>query len=100
MTALFYVVIWGHAALALIFGDLFCHYRALKYYSNVEYPPNRLHAKILFLRAGGVIFSTDCTHFRDRTQKLTRQPEVEGHTTQTPSKIVSGRRACSQKTGP
>ncbi len=64
----------------------FSLYRVLKYYSNVEYPPNRPHAKNQFLRAVGVIFSTDRTHFRDRTQKLTRQLEVEGHTFQTPSK--------------
>jgi hypothetical protein len=43
-----HLVIWAHAALALVFRDLFCHYRALKYYSNVEYPPNQQHAKILF----------------------------------------------------
>ncbi len=26
-----HLVILAHAALALVFGDLFCHYRALKY---------------------------------------------------------------------
>jgi len=41
-----------------------------------------------FLRAVGVVFSTDRTQFSDRMQKLTRQIEVESHTSQTPSKIV------------
>ena len=40
-----------------------------------------------FLRAVGVVFSTDRTHFWHRTQKLTRQIEVESHTSQTPSKM-------------
>jgi hypothetical protein len=48
MTAVFYVVIQAQAALTLVLGDLFRHYRALKCYSNVEYPPNQPHAKILF----------------------------------------------------
>jgi hypothetical protein len=29
-------------------GDLFCHYRALKYYSNVEYPPTDRMQKSFF----------------------------------------------------
>ena len=44
MTAVFYVVIQAQSR----FGDLFCLYRVLKYYSNVEYPPNQPHAKIDF----------------------------------------------------
>ncbi len=48
MTAVFYVVIWAHAALALVFGDLFCHNRALKYYSNVEILPTDRMQKSFF----------------------------------------------------
>ena len=32
----------------VVFGDLFCLYRVFKYYSNVEYPPHRPHAKFFF----------------------------------------------------
>jgi hypothetical protein len=42
--------------------------------------------KIPFFRLAGEVFSTNRTQFSDRTQKLTRQIEVEGRTTQTPSK--------------
>ena len=34
----------------LVFGDLFCLYRVLKYYSNIEYPPHRPHTKFLFCK--------------------------------------------------
>jgi len=46
MTAVFYVVIQAHSRFG--FGDLLCLYRVVKYFSHVEYPPNRQHAKIDF----------------------------------------------------
>jgi hypothetical protein len=97
--AVFYVVIVliKHT---LIFGYLFGLYRFLKYYSDVEYSPDQPHAKFLFFRLVGDFFLTDRTQFSDHTQKLTSQIEVEGRTTQTPSKKACGRRACGHKTGP
>ncbi len=56
--------------------------------------------KIPVFHSVGDVFLTDRTQFSDRTQKLTRQIEVEGRSTQTPSKKVCGRQACGRKTGP
>ena len=56
--------------------------------------------KIPFFRLVGDVFSTDRTQFSDRTQKLTRQIDLEDNTTQTPSKKACGQQACGQKTGP
>ncbi len=44
MTAVF-MVLFRHT---LVLGDLFCLYRVLKYYSDVEYPPNLPHTNIDF----------------------------------------------------
>ena len=60
----------------VVFGDLFCLYRVLKYYCNVEYPPYRGTHAIIFLHAVGDVLTTDRTQFSDCTQKLTRQIEV------------------------
>jgi hypothetical protein len=61
MTAVLYVVIQAHSRL----WNLFCLYRVLKYYSNIEFPPNRPHTKI-------------------------RQSEVKSHTSQMPSRKACG----------
>ncbi len=58
MTAVLCVVIQAHSR---IFGDLFCLYWVLNYYSNVEYPPNRPHAKIDFC-VRSVLFFRLTTH--------------------------------------
>jgi len=57
----------------LVFGDLFCLYRVLKYYSNVEFPPDRPHAKIdffirlvSFFATAHIFFATACKNWPDR----------------------------------
>ena len=60
-------------------------YRVLKYYSNVEYTQHRPHEKIDFFVRSVLFFATA------RIFKLTRQVDVESHTSQMPSRKACGR---------
>ena len=75
MTAMLYLCCYSGTLSSL---EIYSVYRVLKYYSNVEYTQHRPHEKINFF-------------VRSVLLKLTRQVDVESHTSQMPSRKACGR---------
>jgi hypothetical protein len=80
--------------------EIYSVYRDLKYYSNVEYTQHQPHEKNDFFVRSVLFFATARIFFATARKKLTRQIEVESHTSQMPSRKVCGWWACGRKTGP